>query len=113
MSKNPFVINFGKIPSQYISRDLLIDEITDLLLDEDEQNMCFMLTGTRGSGKTVTMTAIERKIAEYEDWMIVRLNPTRNMLEGLVSKLYDSHEFLTQFVDKSLNISDLSAILYA
>lgn len=105
MSKNPFVINFGKVPSQYISRDLLIDEITDLLLDENEQNMCFMLTGTRGSGKTVTMTAIERKIAEYEDWMIVRLNPTRNLLEGLVSKLYDSHEFLTQFVDKSLNLS--------
>ena len=28
MQKNPFAINFGKIPQQYIDRDLMIDEIT-------------------------------------------------------------------------------------
>ena len=37
MEKNPFAINFGKLPSQYISRDILIDEITQELLAEEVQ----------------------------------------------------------------------------
>lgn len=45
MKKNPFAINFGKVPSQYISRELIIDEIVQEMLDEDAQNNCFMLTG--------------------------------------------------------------------
>ena len=87
MERNPFVLNFGKVPSQYISRELIIDEITQEMFDEDAQNNCFMLTGTRGSGKTVTMTAIEQKILESEDWIVIRLNAERNMLESLVGKL--------------------------
>lgn len=105
MEKNPFAINFGKLPGQYISRYLLIDEITEELLSEEAQNQCFMLMGMRGSGKTVTMTAIERRINEYDDWLIVRLNPERNMLESLVAKLYDSRQYLTKFIDADVNLS--------
>ena len=103
--RNPFAINFGKVPAQYISRDILIDEIMEELLAEDPGNNCFMLTGTRGSGKTVTMTEIEKRISEYEEFIVIRLNPTRNMLEGLVSKLYDTREFLAKFINTSLNLS--------
>ena len=105
MNRNPFAINFGKLPSQYISRDLVINEIIEEFISEEPQNQCFMLTGTRGSGKTVTMTTIEKRISEYEEWIIVRLNPTRNMLEGLTAKLYDSKEYLKQFIDTGLNLS--------
>lgn len=105
MERNPFVINFGKVPSQYISRELIIDEIVQEMTEEDSQNNCFMLTGTRGSGKTVTMTAIEKKISASEDWIVIRLNAERNMLESLVGKLYDSREFVTKFVDANLNLS--------
>lgn len=105
MERNPYVINFGKVPKQYINRDILIDEIVQELTDDDAQNQCFMLTGIRGSGKTVTMTAIEKEIASYDEWIIIRLNPTRNMLESLVAKLYDSKEFLTKFIDSSVNLS--------
>ena len=103
--RNPFAINFGKVPVQYISRDIIIDEILQELLSEDAQNPCFMLTGTRGSGKTVTMTSIEKKISEMDDWIIVRLNPDRDLLNGLVAKLYDSRDFLTKFIDTSVNLS--------
>lgn len=105
MERNPFVLNFGKVPSQYISREIIIDEIVQEMLEEDAQNNCFMLTGTRGSGKTVTMTAIEQKISESEDWIIIRLNAERNMLESLVGKLYDSREFIAKFVDANINLS--------
>ena len=105
MERNPFVLNFGKVPSQYISRELIIDEIVQEMIDPDAQNNCFMLTGTRGSGKTVTMTAIEREVSESEDWIVIRLNAERKMLESLVGKLYDSREFITKFVDANLNLS--------
>ena len=105
MERNPFVLNFGKVPSQYISREIIIDEIVQDMLEEDAQNNCFMLTGTRGSGKTVTMTAIEQKISESEDWIVIRLNAERNMLESLVGKLYDSREFVSKFVDANINLS--------
>lgn len=105
MERNPFVLNFGKVPTQYISREIIIDEIVQEMLEEDAQNNCFMLTGTRGSGKTVTMTAIEQRISESEDWIVIRLNAERKMLESLVGKLYDSREFITKFVDANINLS--------
>ena len=105
IKRNPFIIGFGKVPSQYISRDILIDEITQELFSDEPQTQCFMLTGARGTGKTVTMTAIEKAVGDHKDWIIIRLNPTRNMLDSLVAKLYDSKEFITKFIDKSLNLS--------
>ena len=30
MNKNPYAISFGKIPSQYISRDILIEDMVEL-----------------------------------------------------------------------------------
>lgn len=105
MERNPFVLNFGKVPKQYISRELIIDEIVQDMTYEDSQNNCFMLTGTRGSGKTVTMTAIEQRVSELEDWIVIRLNAERNMLESLVGKLYDSKDFIARFIDANLNLS--------
>lgn len=102
---NPFTLNFGKVPAQYINRDILIDEIVDELQAEEIQTQCFMLSGTRGSGKTVTMTAIEKRMADDENWIIIRLNPTRDMIESLVAKLYDSRKYLTSFIDTTLNLS--------
>lgn len=103
--QNPFTINFGKVPTQYIDRQILIDEIVEELQAEEIQNQCFMLSGTRGSGKTVTMTAIENRMSENDDWIIIRLNPARDMIGGLVAKLYDSKKYLTKFIDGSLNLS--------
>lgn len=64
--RNPFSINFGIIPTQYISRSLITDEIIAELENEIIQTPCFMLTGIRGSGKTVTMTSIEKEMKEKE-----------------------------------------------
>lgn len=50
--RNPFAINFGKLPQQYIGREIIIDEIVNELEADPAQNQCFMLTGMRGSGKT-------------------------------------------------------------
>lgn len=103
--KNPFAINFGAIPTQYIARNLITDEIITELESETVQNPCFMLSGVRGSGKTVTMTAIEREMREKDDWIVIGLNPQLDMIKSLVAKLYDTHEFINKFITANLNLS--------
>lgn len=105
MTKNPFTISFGKKPLLYIERSLIIDEITDELSSDIIQNQCFMLTGVRGSGKTVTMTAIESKLRADEDWIVIDLNSERDMLQSLTAKLYDSKKYLKNFFDIEINLS--------
>lgn len=103
--RNPFAINFGIIPNQYIARNLITDEIITELESETMQTPCIMLTGVRGSGKTVTMTAIEKEMDEKKEWIVVGLNPQRDMITSLVAKLYDTHEFVHRFISANLNLS--------
>ena len=71
MKDNPYALSFGKIPNQYIRRDLVINEILDSLNSEDPQENAFKLTGIRGAGKTVTLTAIERELKKDKNWIIL------------------------------------------
>ena len=105
MPKNPFSISFGKKPYQYIERELIIDEIMDDLQSDEIQNQCFMITGVRGSGKTVTMTAIENELRGDKDWIVIGLNAERDMLQSLVAKLYDERKSLKDYFDTSINLS--------
>ncbi len=65
--RNPYAISFGRVPTQYISRNLLIDDIVDTLNSDIVEEQAFKLTGIRGTGKTVTLTAIEKQIKEYNN----------------------------------------------
>ena len=105
MERNPFSISFGRKPYQYIERDLVIDEISEELKAEEIQNQCFMLTGVRGSGKTVTMTAIEQRFREDKSFIVIDLNAERDMLQSLVAKLYDHGGPLKHFFDTEINLS--------
>lgn len=104
---NPFAINFGIIPAQYIERDLIKEEVLNSIKADVVQNYCYMLTGIRGSGKTVTMTAIERELVNDDDWIVINLSVDRDMLTSLVAKLYDSKKFLLDFLAANVNLSKL------
>lgn len=55
---NPFSLTYGKEAKSFIEQDEQnMDIITSFKSDNLEAQVC-MLTGIRGSGKTVTMTAI-------------------------------------------------------
>ena len=55
---NPFSLTFGKEPVNAISRDMQIGEIVDGLTSSNPEFQVCMITGVRGSGKTVMMTEI-------------------------------------------------------
>ena len=65
---NPFSLTFGKEPASAISRDKQLNEIVEgFTADNPEFHVC-MITGVRGSGKTVMMTEVSSEIKQSKDW---------------------------------------------
>lgn len=105
MKTNPYSLMFGKEPSQMISRTVQLNEIMDAFLSEDANRQVFIITGIRGSGKTVLMSEAARKISENKDWITVELNPERDMLESLASKLSSDISLAKIFRSAKINLS--------
>jgi hypothetical protein len=64
-----------------------------------------MVTGVRGSGKTVMMTNIAGIFSERNDWIVVELNATRDLLQSLASKLYAVPKLHECFLKARLDFS--------
>ncbi|MDE7249446.1 MAG: ATP-binding protein, partial [Lachnospiraceae bacterium] len=95
---NPFTLSFGKKPQQYISRIAQTNEIIENFMAQEPPNQIYMLTGVRGSGQTGMMTSIAGEIKEDERWIVVELNPTRDLLQSLAAKLYSLPEMHPHFI---------------
>ena len=104
---NPFTLSFGKKPLQYVSRISQTREIIDNFNAVEPSSQIYMLTGVRGSGKTVMMTGIANELKEMEEWVVVELNPTRDLLQSLAAKLYSQPEMHAHFVQARLDFSIL------
>ncbi|MBQ7370412.1 MAG: hypothetical protein IJW67_00775 [Blautia sp.] len=64
-----------------------------------------MITGVRGCGKTVLMTEVTKKIKQLHNWIVVELNPERNLLEDLATKLNSDHNLAQLFSNAKINLS--------
>lgn len=102
---NPFTLSFGKKPLQYISRISQTNEIIDNFSAEEPSNQIYMLTGIRGTGKTVMMTSIANELKKNESWIVVELNPARNILQSLAAKLYSLPEMYPYYVQAKFDFS--------
>lgn len=68
-------------------------------------NQIYMVTGVRGSGKTVMMTNIADILSKRDDWIVVELNATRDLLQSLASRLYAVPELHDCFLKAKLDFS--------
>ena len=85
--QNPFTLTFGKSPLEPVGRPLQTMEIVDTFTAETVNQQMFIITGVQGSGKTVMMTEIARRLREREDWVVIELNPATDLLQGMLAKL--------------------------
>lgn len=103
--QNPFSYTFGVKPKEYIA-----NEQEDLILDnfmyEEPTERAYMITGVRGSGKTVMLSDISESLERAGKWIICDLNPAVDLLQGLAARLYEQpfvkEHFLSAKVDVSL-----------
>lgn len=104
---NPFTLSFGKKPLQYVSRISQTQKIIEQFNAPEPSNQIYMLTGVRGAGKTVMMTGIANELRAQNEWVVVELNPTRDLLQSLAAKLYSLPEMHTHFLQTKIDFSVL------
>ena len=104
---NPFCLSFGKEPDRYVERTEAYEQITETFLSESPSINHFLIMGIRGSGKTVLMSAIANEFRDREDWVVVSLNPTRDLIEMFAASLYDEKKLNNYYIDASIGIPAL------
>ena len=105
MNNNPFTLAFGKKPVQYVPRIARTNLIVEEYVAVPAVNQIYMVTGDRGSGKTVMMTNIAGILSKRNDWIVVELNATRDLLQSLASKLYAVPKLHECFLKARLDFS--------
>ena len=103
--QNPFTLTFGRSPMESVERPVQINEILEAFTADTVNQQMFIITGVRGSGKTVMMTQISNKLRADADWVVIELNPATDLLSSMLSKL-NSNQVCTELI-KSAKI-DLS-----
>ena len=61
VSVNPYTLTFGIKPKEYIERLSDTQEVLGNFLSEEPSQQIYMITGVRGSGKTVVKEEWRRK----------------------------------------------------
>ena len=104
---NPFTLSFGKEPTEFISRLSQTAEILDDFSSLNPASQVYMITGVRGSGKTVMLTMIKKELEKNKEWIVVELSPVRDMLKSLAAKLYEQPALHRLFMKASLDLTKL------
>lgn len=84
---NPFTLTFGKSPLEPVDRPVQTNEIIDAFTADPVNQQMFIITGVRGSGKTVMMSEIAHRLREKDNWIVIELNPATDLLLNMLSKL--------------------------
>ena len=101
---NPFTLTFGRKPQSYIFRYEDTEEVISSFMMEPPTYQVYLISGVRGSGKTVLMTAISKELEEQE-WITVDINPNKDLLEEFAERLSDACHRLPNLMEKGFNVS--------
>ena len=104
-AENPFTLSFGEKPFQYIERAFDIDSLVRDMTSDPPVSRSFIISGVRGSGKTVTLTSVMSRAESLDDWIVVELNPEDDMREALAAKLYSNAKLKHLFLEKEFGFS--------
>lgn len=102
---NPFTLDFGREPYEMIPRSLLMSNLIGSFGEEQPSTHISIITGVRGSGKTVFMTSVCKHFQKQKDWIVVELNPDRDLLENFAAKLSGESTLKEIFKASKINLS--------
>ena len=102
--KNPFNITFGELPASLVSREKEVNLIKNTFDNEKPNSKVFIISGPRGSGKTVLLTYLTQEFKK-EGYLCVDLNPFEDLNEQLASKIYDQGKLKKLFLHPEFSFS--------
>ena len=103
--KNPYTLMFGKEPLQAISRKAQANDVILSLTSEPFTPNLYMISGLRGSGKTVFMTEIGKEIKKSNDWIVIELNSSGELMNDLAAALASENYLAQLFKKAKINLS--------
>ncbi|MBQ0052497.1 MAG: AAA family ATPase [Treponema sp.] len=89
-ANNPFTLTFGRQPGKYIERFEASENIISTFMSENPISQTYLISGIRGSGKTVLMTSIVKELVATGDWISVDLNSAVDLLDDFSKRLGDA-----------------------
>ena len=102
---NPFTLTFGLEPNLLIKRDSQINIVEEEFTRKNPSKYMYLITGVRGSGKTVLLSSLSKKFKTKDDWIVIDLNPELNLLESLASQIYEKSHMKFKFAKKEFSFS--------
>ena len=102
--QNPYTYTFGIKPKEYI-RNPHSDVILENFSYPEPTERTYMITGVRGSGKTVMLADLSSRIGERPDWVVIDLNPARDLLQSLGAQLYELPFMKRHFTEAKVDVS--------
>lgn len=114
---NPFTPIFGKVPPYFAGRESIIDEISSVFQDPDNNpDRCTLFVGARGTGKTALLTHLGR-IAEASGWICADVTASNDMLEEIRAQVERAAQHLIYKEDQrtitGLNIAGIGGISWS
>ena len=103
--ENPFSISFGIEPLHYIERYSQTNEIIHILESDNPSNRAYMISGVRGSGKTVTLSYICDHFSTIDNWIVINVSPDTDILNRIAAKLYSNPRLKKLFINAKLDLS--------
>ncbi|HBM47337.1 ATP-binding protein [Clostridium sp. OF09-36] len=102
---NPFTLTFGKQPIKYINRYESTDNILSTFEADNPISQTYLISGIRGSGKTVLMTSVSNQLRNSDEWVVVDLNATQPLLQEFAMRLLDASKQIPNIFEKGFEIS--------
>ena len=102
---NPFNILFGEKPANFIPRLREESKILTSFTSDNPDTKAYVITGPRGSGKTVFLTEMRSIFSEKNDWIVVNLNPYGDIIDQLCSLIYETGKLKHLFMVADFNFS--------
>lgn len=102
---NPFTLTFGREPSTTIARLEDINQIVSSFSAANPTCQTYMISGLRGSGKTVLMTTVVKELLKEGNWFSVDLNSSVDLLEDFAMRLADACKKNSNLTEGGIDIS--------
>lgn len=111
LENNPFTLSFGKEPKEYIKRVSVINEIINDFEKENSTSNIYVISGVRGSGKTVLLSTLYKYFDKSQDFIAADLNTRSNMLEDLAAIITDKTPLKFKSIKAELSFSFLGTTI--
>lgn len=102
---NPFSLTFSRVPRTYIERTQETEEIVSAFSDDYSSSQLYLISGVRGSGKSVMMADIEGELRSMDDWIVIDLSSAENLLDEFAAALYQNPVLQPRFIEAKIDIS--------